>query len=177
MAKKGIKLEGGQRIPFIMNMPGKVSPGKFTGLTSAMDIFATSFSMAGGDKTPKPLDGVDLTPFLNGEKSGSPHEKLFWRKQEGSAVRIGDWKLIKTSGLPEMLYNLKEDIGESKNLAGKYPVKVQGMLKELTAWEQDKIDPLWYEAKIYDKKRKEFYEYYMKNGPQDTVGGAKKKKK
>lgn len=175
--KKGIKFEGGQRIPFIMNMPGKVPSGKFEGTTSAMDIFATSYKMAGGKTTPKPLDGVSLMPFLTGEKPGSPHEKLFWRKQEGSSVRIGDWKLIKTAGLPIMLYNLKDDIGETKNLSKEMPEKVQGMLKELTAWEEDKVAPLWMEGKIYDKKRKEFYLHFMENGPSDTIGGAKKKKK
>ena len=175
--KKGIKFEGGQRVPFIMNMPGKLSSGKFDGTTSAMDIFATSFKMAGGESTPKPLDGVDLMPFISGKKSGSPHEKIFWRKQEGSAVRIGAWKLIRTAGVPILLYNLKEDIGETQNLAEKYPEKAQSMLKELTAWEQDKMAPLWKEAKIYDKKRQEMYLHFMKTGPQETIGTGKKKKK
>ncbi|PHS17704.1 MAG: hypothetical protein COA78_02980 [Blastopirellula sp.] len=145
--KKGIKFEGGQRVPFVMNWPGHIPAGKtFTGLTSAMDIFPTSFQLAGGNTTPKPLDGVDLWPYVTGEKTGSPHQRLFWKKLEGSALRDGDWKLIKTEGLPVMLYNLKDDLQEYNNLAESQPEKVEQLLKLYESWDAELAPAQWGEG-------------------------------
>ncbi len=152
--KKGVEFEGGTRVPFIVNWPAKIEGGqKFNGLTSAMDIFATTFKIAGGTKTPKPLDGVDVLPYLTGQKSGNPHEILFWRKLEQAAVRVGSWKLIRAEGLPSMLYNLAEDGSELNNLAASNPEKVASMEKRIKAWETNMIEPLWQEGKGFIKVR------------------------
>ncbi|NQZ56441.1 MAG: sulfatase [Lentisphaeraceae bacterium] len=156
--KKGVEFEGGTRVPFIVNWPAKIAAGKkFDGLTSAMDIFPTCFKLAGGKTTPKALDGVDLMPFLEGQKSGSPHEVLFWRKLEQAAVRIGDWKLIRAEGLPAMLYNLAADKSELNDLAAANPEKVKNMQQRIKSWETELIEPLWQEGKGFIKMR------YQKN--------------
>lgn len=156
--KKGIKFEGGQRVPLIMNWPNRVPAGqKFAGLTSAMDIFPTSFRAAGGTTTPEPLDGVDLMPWVTGEKSGAPHQQLFWKKLEGSAVRAGEWKLIRTAGLPVMLYNLSDDLREYNNLAESRPDKVKQLLELYASWETAMIPPLWGEGKQYVEIRRNEY--------------------
>jgi arylsulfatase A-like enzyme len=156
--KKGIKFEGGQRVPFLMNWPGHFPAGKtFDGLTSTMDIFATSFKLAGGKTTPRPLDGVDLMPFLTGETEGSPHHQLFWKKLEGAAVRSGDWKLIRTEGLPIMLYNLEEDLNEYNDLAEGHPEKVKELLTAYEAWNAEMVPAQWGEGEQHVGKRLEEY--------------------
>ena len=155
--KKGIKFEGGQRVPFILNWPGSVPGGvTFNGLTSALDIFATSFKAAGGIQTPKPLDGIDLVPFLNG-RVGDPHDTLCWRKLEGKAVRSGDWKMIITEGLDPMLYNLDKDISERNNIAESKPEVVEQLRKKLTEWESEMITPKWGEGDKWVNVRKKDY--------------------
>ena len=155
--KKGIKFEGGQRVPFVLSWPKVLPAGKkFDGLTSAMDIFATSYKAAGGKTTPKPLDGVDLLPYVKGDKKGNPHEVLFFRKLEGAAVRLGQWKLIRTEGLPLMLYNLEKDLSERKNLAQSNPEKAQELLRKLENWEKELVESWWGEPG-WEKARKKDY--------------------
>lgn len=154
--RKGIEFEGGHRVPFILNWPAGIpKPQRFDGLTSAMDIFPTSFQLAGGKSTPKPLDGVDLLPFIRGTQKGSPHPTLYWRKLEQAAVRHGQWKLIRAEGLPPMLYNLESDLSELNEVAKQHPEKVQELQKMLTQWESGTVEPLWGEGKIWTKKRKQ----------------------
>ena len=176
--KKGIKFEGGHRVPFVMNWPGQVPAGKtFGGLSSAMDIFATSFTLAGGTTTPKPLDGVDLMPFVTGKAEGDPHAKLFWKKLEGAAVRAGDWKLIQTKGLPVMLYNLKDDLSESTNLADSHPEKVKELLTKYAAWNAEMVPARWGEAIIYgDIRRKEYIRFRDNRAPLNLQAPRKSEK-
>lgn len=156
--KKGIKFEGGQRVPFILNWPGKISEGtQFHGLTSALDIFSTSFKAAGGTTTPKPLDGIDLLPFLTNESTDEPRETLYWRKEEGKAIRFKDWKLIITAGLDPMLYNLNDDLSERNNVAKDNPELVTLMNNKLEAWESEMIAPQWGEGKKWVPVRKKDY--------------------
>ena len=153
--KKGVEFEGGHRVPMIINWPGKIKGGqKFDGLTSAMDIFPTSFKLAGGTKTPNPLDGVDIMPFMTGEKSGDPHKVLYWRKLEQAAVRKGKWKLIRAQGLDSMLYKISDDLSELNDVAKSNPEKVQELSKLMTGWEGELVEPLWQEGKGWIAKRK-----------------------
>ncbi len=154
--KKGVEFEGGHRVPFIINWPEKIEGGqRFDGLTSAMDIFPTSFKIAGGTETPNPLDGVDLMPYLTAEKSGSPHEVLYWRKLEQAAVRKGPWKLIRAEGLAPMLYKIGDDLSELNDVARANPETVQELSKLITTWETGMVEPLWQEGKVWIKNRKE----------------------
>jgi len=66
-----------------------------------LDILPTALAAAGVAARPEwKLDGVNLLPFLSGEKSGAPHEALYWRFGQQIAVRKGDWKLVKGAGSP-----------------------------------------------------------------------------
>ena len=153
--KKGVEFEGGHRVPFIVNWPGHIEGGQvFDGLSSAMDIFPTSFKLAGGTKTPKPLDGVDLMPFITGKETGNPHEILYWRKLEQAAVRKGDWKLIRAEGLDPIFYNIGDDRSELNDLAKSNPEKVQEFSKMISTWETEMIEPLWQEGAGWVAKRK-----------------------
>lgn len=162
---KGNKFEGGHRIPFVMSWPQKLKGGqKYHALTSALDIYATAYELAGGKKSPgKMLDGTNLMPFVTGENTKVPHEQLFWRKEGMSAVREGDWKLIRVDGYGYRLYNLGEDLGETKDLHEKEIVQYQKMILALENWEKGLMTPLWTEDKNWNKVTFEIHKALMEN--------------
>lgn len=150
--------EGGIRVPFIVQWKGHLPAGKVDARpVIQLDIQPTALAAAGIEIKPEwKLDGVNLLPYIKGENSGVPHEQLFWRFGQQIALRKGDWKIVKgnggnarTEGRDKAstdgaeLYNLAEDIGETKNLAATNP----GKLKELTdAWNAmnaGMVDPQW----------------------------------
>ena len=99
-----------------------------------MDLLPTFAGLAGGEvPTDRVIDGKDILPLLRSVAGAkTPHDRFFYQ-QSGklSAVRSGDWKLV-----GKALYNLRADIGESKDLANQYPEKVemlQNMLIEFAA--------------------------------------------
>jgi arylsulfatase A-like enzyme len=140
-------LEGGIRTPMVFRWPARFPAGKtFEGISSSMDIAATFLAAANllvaGEKPP---DGVDLTPFLSGQKSGDPHETLFWEcnwfRAPDCAARRGTWKVIQTrtgSGGAEPdkweLYDLSRDIGETRDLAAQHPEVVREMDEAYRKW-------------------------------------------
>jgi arylsulfatase A-like enzyme len=129
---KGQFLEGGVREPFIVRWPVRLKAGDlFHAPVSTMDIYPTLCAAAGAtipaDTT---LDGVNLLPYLLRQKSGAPHEVLFWKNGDQGAVREGDWKLLISSrSSPAQLFNLAVDIGEKQNLAGQQ-VELAGRLHQ-----------------------------------------------
>lgn len=92
----------------------------------------------------KPLDGANLIPFLVGKDKGVPHDRLFWRSGDRKyAARIGDWKLVQeTRGKPE-LYDLKNDIGEARNLAETEPEILKRMQVAYAEWDSQMIAAKW----------------------------------
>ncbi|ARN57840.1 sulfatase [Sedimentisphaera salicampi] len=155
---KGSKWEGGIRVPFIVKWPGEIPAGKdYNYPVSTLDIMPTSLAAAGADKkqinSGKPLDGVNLLPYLQGKNKNRPHETLFWRRAVAGAVRKGDWKLIKAGDNPLLLFNLAEDESETKNLAKKHPEKVKELLKEYKNWEKQLQEPKWREGKKWERNQ------------------------
>ena len=145
---KGNEFEGGSRVPFLMQWPAKIKPGQVVdGMISSLDIHATSLAVAGG-KFPKvrPLDGVNLIPYVTGKKTGAPHKVLFARKLNCAAMREANWKLIRVDNVIPALYNLTDDIGEKSNVAKQYPERVQNMLNKMDKWEQGLVEPWWGEG-------------------------------
>ncbi|MGE4489793.1 MAG: sulfatase-like hydrolase/transferase, partial [Kiritimatiellales bacterium] len=145
--KKGTEFEGGQRVPFLVSWKKEIPSGVYTSMVSSLDIYPTCVRAAGGSlEQSRPLDGVDLLPYLTGKNAERPHPQLFWRKLECAAVRDGDWKLIRVENYGYALYNLAEDIGEMHDLAAQMPEKVDQMRRQLEGWETDKMTPLWQEG-------------------------------
>jgi arylsulfatase A-like enzyme len=120
--------EGGIRVPFLMQWPGRIPAGKvYSQPITSRDLLPT-FLAAAGVRTGDRFDGVDLLPYLNG-RAGAPHEALYWRAGKARAVRKGKWKLLEFGDDVSELYDLAADIGETTNLAAKNP----GVVKELRA--------------------------------------------
>jgi arylsulfatase A-like enzyme len=137
--------EGGIREPFLAQWKGKLPAGAvYREMVMGFDCHATALAAAGGEfPTDKPLDGVNLLPFLTGETSGRPHTQLFWRSGGAHAARVGDWKLVHTRTEPPMLFNLKDDIGEKTDLATKEPAKLREVQAAFAEWEKDKKPAQW----------------------------------
>lgn len=140
---KGNKFEGGHRVPFFM-VYGDKYKGKYDGLTSSMDMTATALTLGGVDikSLEKPLDGVNLIPFLNGDVEGEPHDILFWRKEDMAAVRQGPYKLIRVEGVGVRLYNVENNYNETDDLSAKKPELVKKLNASLEEWETGLINPI-----------------------------------
>ena len=110
-----------------------------------LDILPTALAASGATIDPAwKLDGVDLKPYLAGDRAENPHETLYWRFGDQSAVRHGDWKLViarRGSGRPE-LYNLAQDIGETKDLAAQDPAKLKELQAIYDRWDAEQAEPI-----------------------------------
>lgn len=133
---KGTDWEGGHRVAGIAYWPGQIEPGTLTDETAiTLDVMPTVLALAGISDTisnDRPLDGIDISPLLL-EGKPLPPRQLFWN---GRAVRDGQWKLIEADGKFQ-LFNLKEDLAETTDLAEKYPDRVEQLKKSLTRWSED----------------------------------------
>jgi arylsulfatase A-like enzyme len=134
---KGQFLDGGIREPFLLRWTGRLEPGSvYRQAVSTMDLYPT-FCAAAGAPLPADttLDGVNLLPFLTGDKSGSPHEILFWKNGSNGAVRQGDWKLLVSQWQPKLqLFHLADDIGEQHDLASEQPELVARLHQAWLDW-------------------------------------------
>ncbi|MBL9129712.1 MAG: sulfatase-like hydrolase/transferase, partial [Verrucomicrobiaceae bacterium] len=155
---KGAVYEGGMRVPFLVSWPAKIKPGTYGQPVIALDFLPTSLAAAdSANLTPKNLDGVNLLPFLTGEKSGAPHETLFWRSGGpggNNAVRRGNLKLVRLGKAEPELYDLAADVSESKNLAAENPEIVKELTAAITEWEKGTIAPTFESPKGGPQKKK-----------------------
>jgi arylsulfatase len=129
---KGYLYEGGIRVPMIVRWPGKITPGTVSDQIGAFqDILPTLLDITGGTEIiPQNIDGISLKPTFTGDNDIVGRDFLYFEFPAyggQQAVRLGDWKGIRT-GLKEKesdssihLYNLKTDLGESKNVAQENP--------------------------------------------------------
>ena len=148
---KGIKFEGGTRVPFFAHWPRQFKePKEFESMMISLDIMATSLAAAGAkDKDLKGLDGVNLLPFIQGEKATPPHQNLYWHKLWFSAMRDGPWKLIYVQDYGYALYNLEEDLSESNNLIQSEKKRSDRMIAKLNDWKAGLEKPRWDEAQVW----------------------------
>jgi hypothetical protein len=136
--------EGGIRVPAVVVWPGVTEPGSRTDvIIQSTDLYPTILSMLGlAPPQDHPLDGEDFTPLLRGEDwqrarpiiTYFPHNPPVhdWLPPS-MAIHEGDWKLIRLFHQGQdgehdyLLFNLREDMGETTNLANRYPERVRTM--------------------------------------------------
>lgn len=145
--------EGGVRVPYLVRWPaGGVTGGRtYDGLTSTLDLYPTFLSAAGATpETWEHTDGIDQLPGLRGESGTTGHDVLHWDCGFQWSVREGDWKLryaeagrhadalrrvehtdIRTG---RTLVNLRDDIGETRDLSAEHPDIVERLTVRHEEW-------------------------------------------
>ncbi len=147
-ANKGAYYEGGIRVPLIIKWPGIATPGRVVSEpVISTDLYPTCLAAARQRLRPdQHRDGVSLEPLLTGT-AGIAARSLFWHYPHynthpssvpSSVIRTGPWKLIETFD-PESveLYNITDDLSETRNLAEEKRELVRDMRRELDAWRRD----------------------------------------
>ena len=141
---KGWMYEGGTREPLMVKWPGVTTPGSVCPVpVTSPDFYPTMLEAAGLDPIPEQhRDGVSLVPLLKGGDQ-LDREAIYWHYPHygnqggtpGSSLRAGDYKLIEffEDGRLE-LYNLRDDIGEERDLAAAEPALAQKLHKMLVSW-------------------------------------------
>jgi arylsulfatase A-like enzyme len=151
---KRTTLEGGIRVPFLVSWKDHVLPGVYDQPVIQLDLTATALAIAG--VAASNLDGVNLLPFLAGEKKSAPHDALYWRFGKQMAIRAGEFKLVRydsnadgRTGKPNQpiagprLYNVVADPGEARDLYSELPEKAREMQARWDAWNATLMKPLW----------------------------------
>jgi arylsulfatase A-like enzyme len=151
--KKGDTWEGGIHVPFVVQWKAQLPQGsKMEHPVIQLDCLPTALAAAGVAIDPEwKLDGVNLLPALQGDATTAPHEALYWQNQSRWAIRSGDWKLVNSpqavAGAPSVdaaeLYHLKDDPGETKNLAADQPERTKSLADQWTAWSTTLVKPSW----------------------------------
>jgi arylsulfatase A-like enzyme len=130
--------EGGVRVPFVVSWPSHLPAGRDYDLpVSSLDVFATALASANIPMpTDRPYDGVNLIPYLKGEKTDAPHPQLFWRLNERlqAAARSGPWKLVRDGTWRPQLFDLATDISESHDASNQNAQATSEVNNALDTW-------------------------------------------
>ena len=150
---KGMLYEGGTRVPYVFRWPGRIPAGTVCDQPiNTVDLYPTLLEVAGAEPPPNyPLDGISyLKALTSGGKAPLGRDAIFWhfpgylgagvgswRTTPGGAIRSDDWKLQEyfEDGHLE-LYNLRDDLSQTNNLAAKLPDKAKELHGRLAAWRQ-----------------------------------------
>lgn len=135
--------EGGMRVPCIMSWKGKIPSGTVCDEIGATIDLLPTFANLAGAKIPddRIIDGKNIWPIISGKEGAlSPHDIYYYYKGNRlESARQGKWK-IRRSGKQSQsveLYNLEDDISESKNLSPKNPELIEVMLKKMDEFDKD----------------------------------------
>jgi len=158
--QKGILLEGGIHVPYIMNWPETLPKRSvYNYPVSSLDIAPTFVELAsGGSDEHDIFDGVNLLPFMNMENESIPHQDLKWRFTISAAIRNGEWKLIRLPDRLPMLYHLPTDISEQENVALENLEITEQMLKQLGDWDVSLPHPVFLEGAIWKSRQLHLYD-------------------
>ena len=146
---KGSLYEGGTRVPFIVRWPGVTKPGATCDVPAIhVDIFPTFLDLVGAPAGKQKLDGESLVPLFRDPMAKLAREAIYqhfpgylgagagsWRTTPVSLIHSGDWKLMEFLEDHRLeLYNLRDDLGEARNLAQENPAKAKELHAQLVAW-------------------------------------------
>lgn len=153
---KRTTLEGGIRVPYLLNWPGRIPAGVYEQPAIQLDLHATALAAAGvTGSAAENLDGVNLLPYVTGQRTEAPHAALYWRFGQQMAIRAGDWKLVRYDSNADTqtgrnqpvtkakLYNLATDLHEDHDLSNAQPEKVAELQAQWNRWDQANIPALW----------------------------------
>jgi arylsulfatase A-like enzyme len=125
--------EGGIRVPALVKWPGRIPAGTISDQPAITFDWSASIIAAAGAEVPSSYEGLNL-PILEGRASKA-ERTFYWRSVPGAsrtqAVRHGDWKLVVDAN-HMLLFNLREDIGERRDLISQRPDLVRQLRPMLT---------------------------------------------
>lgn len=157
---KGDAWEGGYRVPMFVHWPNKIKAGKkFDHPVSSLDLYPTFVEMANA-KLPKAkkLAGKNIIEDVIANTDAHKDELIYClRYRHGFSdvgARQGDWKITRVGNEPWRLTNITKDIGEKKNMSGRYPERLKKMVTEMEQWTKSFVSPLWY----YSAKDEELWQ-------------------
>lgn len=158
--QKGILLEGGIHVPFIISFPGSIPEGEtYSNPVISLDIARTFFELAGGTISDEvTLEGVNLVPYVNGEIQGKPHDSFNWRFTISAAIRENKWKLIRLPDRLPMLFDLSKDISEQNNVALDNIEITKSMLRKLGEWDVKQPHPVFLEGAVWKVRQLKLYD-------------------
>lgn len=136
---KGSLYEGGVRVPTIVRWPGQVQAGSASDRVSGFEDWMPTLleAVGGGQRTPEDINGISMLATLRGE--AQPERPYLYREFPSyggqQTIRVGDWKAVRQNmirgNLDIELYNIADDISESKNVAADHPDKVAKLAKQM----------------------------------------------
>ena len=140
---KGSTWKGGMRVPGIAWWPGHIQPAVQREVATTMDLFTTCVKLSGATLPDRPLDGIDITPLLQGSGRVEREVFLYYRGPLLHAARLGQWKshFITRPGYgpgqaenheTPLLFHMGEDPGEKWNRAAEHP-EIVTQIKEAVA--------------------------------------------
>ncbi len=158
--QKGILLEGGLRVPFVLSLPGRLPAGAvFPHAVTTLDLAPTFLGLVGAPaEETKGLSGVDVWPHLTGAVSTPPHAELRWRFTVSAAIRDGDWKLVRLPDRLPQLYNLREDAAEQHDLALRELARTDDLLRRLGDWDVRLPHPVFLEGAEWKRRQLNLYD-------------------
>ncbi len=152
---KGELLEGGIRVPILIQWPGRIARGAVSEqVMISMDFLPTFLAIAGGTARPGEFDGIDLSAQISG--TAAPVERtLFWRfkAEEQAAVRQGNWKYLKLGG-KEHLFNISEDPRERAELRDVHPERMRALRALYDGWNRQMLP---YPLGSYSESNQRYY--------------------
>jgi uncharacterized sulfatase len=137
--------EGGIHVPFIVSYPNKIPAGKvYSGRVSNLDIFSTFSNIAQVDLRNSELDGVDILPYLIGEKEGEPERIIFNKSGKYSYILKNGWKLqVNLIQNKKWLFNLNQDPNEQNDLSKINLNKLKELEGILNKKLSEQSKPIW----------------------------------
>ncbi|MEO0796091.1 MAG: sulfatase-like hydrolase/transferase [Verrucomicrobiota bacterium] len=135
--------DGGVHVPFIASWPKGIKPGQtFDFPVISLDIGRTAVELAGGDpEKGHVMEGVNLIPFLNGDRSDAPHDALYWKS-------YGNWSVLSSAGYKHLkdpssrdieLFFLPDDIGEENDMLSNQAEVASQLRSKWEAWNAENV--------------------------------------
>ena len=124
---------------------------------------ATAAAIAEIETNTGDLDGVNLIPFLTGQSDAAPHDALMWRWISQSAIREGNWKLLRGDDR-EYLYDLSRDLEEKHNIASKHPDVAARLRRRLTDW-ANTLSPPGLTTAPMSSTWNDYFDFYLDGKP------------
>ncbi len=179
--EKGTLYEGGIRVPLIVRWPGFVRPGTVCNEpTTTADLLPTFCQIASTELPQQPIDGLSMVALLK-DPAASLHRNAIYfhyphyhHSRPAGAIRAGDWKLIEFFDDGQLeLYNLRDDVSETKNLAQTHSQRAGELQERLTNWRKQVNARMPTTNPSYDPQRAGEWWNRRTNQPLDVEGMRK----